>query len=268
MYRPRVLSRHPSHRILRTKLPRQERRSLIRLGSTTPENDPRVIQINSVQSVQISADKRLMKQKFTEAGVRTAPWVVGNEIEDVIKKIIQQGIKYPIVAKSFNGSRGVGNTKIDSERDLRYWANHKEISRYVFEKYMNYALEFRLHITKDGCFYACRKAVKRGITGWQRHSDSCVWYLETNEKFFKPNTWDSIVADCVRALKTIGADILSFDIRVQSDKDKEGNDRSQNWILIESNSASSMNNDNGISVCAQKYIDIIPKLIRDKIEGK
>ena len=142
----------------------------------------------------------------------------------------------------------------------------KTLSNYIFEKFMNFGHEFRLHVTEDGCFYTCRKALKQDVPEdqkWRRHDDICVWFLETNENFHKPNSWNDIVSDCVKALKAVGADLLSFDVRVQTPRDKDGNSRPyQEYILLECNSASSMDNGTGeVSVCAQKYIDEIPKII-------
>ena len=79
LFRPLILSRHPSHSILRAKnqtLPLLPFRSVIRLGSTT-ESDGR-LEINTAQAVKNSASKLLMKQKFTEAGVKTAQWGKSN----------------------------------------------------------------------------------------------------------------------------------------------------------------------------------------------
>ncbi len=271
MYRVRVWSRHPSHRVLRDNIGRLPVPSVVRLGSVTQANF-HCIEINSIESVKISADKKLMKEKFDEAVVKTAPWVMGLTVEEILSNLTKKGIEFPIIAKSRNGSRGVGNTLIDDKHNLKNWANGRELDRYIFEKYLNYSLEYRLHITKDGCFYTCRKALKKnGINKWQRHVDNTTWYLETNEKFYKPNSWNDIVTECVKALKQIGADVLSFDVKVQSAVDKKTNEtrKYQNFFLIESNSASSMaSNNDDISICAQRYLDILPKLIMDKGEVK
>ena len=75
LFRPLILSRHPSHNVLRAKNKNMQPlpfKSVVRLGSTTEIEDTVVkggkrIEINSVQSIKNSASKLLMKQKFEEA---------------------------------------------------------------------------------------------------------------------------------------------------------------------------------------------------------
>lgn len=268
LFRPMILSRHPSHDILRLKhkkIAALPYRSVIRFGSSTEVEDSvakggKRIEINTVNAIKISANKLLMKQKFIEAGVKTAEMWTDGALNDWARE------RYPIVAKAHYGSKGKGNTLIKSQEELESWMQGKTLSNYIFEKFMNFGHEFRLHVTEDGCFYTCRKALKQDVPEdqkWRRHDDICVWFLETNENFHKPNSWNDIVSDCVKALKAVGADLLSFDVRVQTPRDKDGNSRSyQEYILLECNSASSMDNGTGeVSVCAQKYIDEIPKII-------
>lgn len=273
-FRPLILSRHPSHNILRVKeklIATLPYRSVIRFGSTTEVPDSvskggNRIEINTIQAIKNSASKLLMKQKFMEAGVKTAEWLPGA----TGKATVLETIGFPMVIKAHYGSKGRGNTLIKNEEDWNNWWNKNNSSaNYIFEKFMNYALEYRLHITEDGCFYTCRKALKSDVPEdqkWRRHDDICVWFLEESEHFLKPNSWKDIESDCVKALKAIGADILSFDVRVQGPLNSQGGKREyQDYILLECNSASSMDNGKDkISVCAQKYIDIIPKVIIKK----
>ena len=287
LFRPMILSRHPSHDIFRSKFKKFNLlpyKSVIRFGSSTEvedtiDNGGNRIEINTVQSIKTSANKLLMKEKFTEVGVKTAEWwrydyetISDSKFEN--QKTIQScnifGLPYPIVAKAHYGSKGKGNTLIKSQEELESWMEGKNLSNYIFEKFVNYGHEFRLHITEDGCFYTCRKALKENVPEnekWRRHDDICVWFLEENESFHKPNSWDDIVNDCVNALISIGADILSFDVKVQTPYTKKGEPREyQDYILLECNSASSMGNleNEDISICAQKYIEMLPKLIIKK----
>jgi hypothetical protein len=281
LFRPMIYSRHPSHNVLRSNTKNIKLlpyRSVIRFGSTTECPDTVAkggnrIEINTIQAVKNSASKLLMKQKFTEAQVSTAEWVTGNNITDILNNLANHtkdgNVPYPIVAKAHFGSKGRGNTLIKTKEDLDSWVVGKNLSHYIFEKFVNYGHEFRLHVTEDGCFYACRKALKSGVPDsekWRRHDDICIWFLETSPEFYKPNSWNNIEEDCIKALKAIGADILSFDVKVQTPTDAKGNPRSyQEFILIECNSASSMDNGTGnISICAQKYIEELPKIITRK----
>lgn len=260
------MSRHPSHNVLRENLERFPFRSVVRLGSIT-EHDAHV-QINSIESIKISSNKLEMKKHFNLAKVQTPIHTVINNINDIIEFANNDIIGYPVVAKSLYGSRGVGNYLLRNKDEIENWAKNKTFSNYIIEKYMNYALEYRLHVTRFGCFYACRKALKENTpeeSKWRRHSDTCVWILETNPLFKKPKCWNNIVKDCVNALKEIGADILSFDVRVQSETKKDGSPRENvKYSLIECNSASSMKSELPISICAQKYLEIIPILLNDK----
>ena len=274
-FRPMILSRHPSHNCLRANtknivpLPY---RAVVRFGSTTEVDDTITnggnrIEINTVESIKNSANKLLMKQKFQQVAVKTAEWIKFTNLETLRGWSSE---KFPIVAKAHFGSKGKGNSLIKTAEELESWIKTHSPSSYIFEKFMNYGHEFRLHVTEQGCFYACRKALKQGVAEedkWRRHDDICVWFLEENESFFKPNSWNDIIDDCVSALKAIGADILSFDVRVQSPTDSKGNLRDyQDYILLECNSASSMDNGSGeLSVCAKKYIEEVRKTIIYKV---
>lgn len=280
-WRPMILSRHPSHAVLRlaTKnLPLLPVRSCVRFGSTTDEPDTvsnggNRIEVNTIQSIKNSANKLLMKRKFLEANVKTAEWFSATSLEDLVNqaRTLTNNWEEKLVAKAHFGSKGRGNTLIASEEELRAWNTSKDgnITSYLFEKFMNFGHEFRLHVTSEGCFYACRKALKQDVPEdqkWRRHDDICVWFLEENPSFFKPNSWDAIERDCVNALRAVGADILSFDVRVQTPTTREGRPReTQDYILLECNSASSMDNGTGeLSMCAKKYIEELPKVILRK----
>ena len=284
LFRPLILSRHPSHKCLRAatkNLPLSKYRSVIRLGSTTEVDDTiakggRRIEINTIQAIQNSSSKRLMKECFTRAGVKTAPWRQANNVINATETGLTfstlEGrpttIDFPLVGKEHYGSKGRGNTLIKSLAEYNEWRTRVALGNCIIEQFMNYGHEFRLHVTSAGCFYTCRKALKADVPEdqkWRRHDDICVWLLETNESFFKPNSWDDIERDCVRALDAIGADILSFDVKVQTPITNGIARPYQEYILLECNSASSMDNGTGeLSQCAKAYINIIPEIIARK----
>ena len=275
LFRPLILSRHPSHSILRAKnqtLPLLPFRSVIRLGSTTV-SDGR-LEINTTEAVKNSASKLLMKQKFIEAGVKTANWYTFSNYlfypngdltlggTDQTRGI--ETIEYPIVAKSLFGSRGIGNTKINNQEELEAWLPNKNLNNYIFEAFCKMTREYRLHITKFGCFYTCRKLVKNDAPEdtWQKHDDVCNWVLEENPSFKKPKNWDAIVADCIKAKDALGLDICAFDVGVQGALNGVERENPE-WVIFESCSAPSFG-----AITGQEYIKILPKLLIDKYNNK
>ena len=244
----RIKSRHPSHHCLRRRygngilLPTL---ALIRFGSTTESNVP--IQINSIEGTKNSASKFRMKKCFKEAQIKSAKfWMDPNEIPEK---------SFPIVAKLNYGSRGSGMKKLDSKEDLNNFLKRRNRENYYYEKFYSFTREYRLHVTEDGCFYACRKLLKSNTDTkdrWYRNNDNCVWYVEDNPKFNKPESWDLIVEECVKALKSLQLDFAACDVKVN----KEGE-----FVVLELNSAPSFG-----EKTEQEYRKIIPKLYNKKLK--
>lgn len=263
-FRPLVLTRHPSHNPLRRGLQLLPFRSVVRLGSTTIPNKQRV-ECNTANGIKNSASKLLMKQCFTSSGIKTAKWWTyrsGEFIRQIGAKVGMNinELPYPIIAKSLHGSRGVGNHKLDTPGALQEWIRGKDLSGYIFEEFVSMSREYRLHITQEGCFYACRKLLRTDAPDetWQRHDDVCTWALETNPSFKKPRNWQSIVNDCIKAQRSLGLDICAFDVMVQGAQD--GLERANpEWIICESCSAPSFG-----EITLQKYLIEIPKILRNK----
>lgn len=275
-FRIKVRTRHPSQMPLREILPQSNVRAVVRFGSTTPTNEvfPKffgkrtIIEVNTPDAVKVSANKLLMKQAFTEAGVITADWWVinGNTLSSM--KLAENSVSfdkapYPIVAKHIFGSRGTGNKLIKSQEELKAFINGKDLSKYIFEKYYQYNREYRLHVTEDGCFCAFRKMLKTGAAErWFRNDSNSVWIMEENPMFDKPSNWNAIVEDCVKALKAVGLDFGAIDLRVQSSKTKEGKAiDNPKWIVIETNSAPGL-----AEIGLKKYAEVIPQIINKKYE--
>lgn len=275
LYRPRIRSRHPSHGVLRPKnktLPLLPVKSVIRLGSSkefndTVDNGGTRIEVNTVQAIANSSDKLAMKNKFSADNVATALWSAGVNIDTIVadmKAKMDEGKEpFPLVSKHRFGSRGTGNKIHNTVEELKAWAEGKDLTKYIFEKYYNYVREYRLHVTEEGCFYTCRKMLKRDVpedARWFRNDQNCVWIMEENPAFDKPVNWDAIVADSVKALKAVGLDFGAVDLRVQSASNKDG-DRRENpkFIVVEINSAPSFGD-----VTAEKYIEELPKIIKRK----
>lgn len=265
----RILSRHPSIAPFRDNpLLIRKIKAVYRHGSTT--NGDFDYEINSVDSVKTSADKKLMKEAFDKAEIRHAPWIHLKKystdkkvFDDFLTKLeFGKDKESWVIIKNRYGSRGTGNTLARTQVELDSFIKSKQnsLDNYIMEEYKNYTVEYRIHVTEDEYFYTCRKMLKSDTPKekrFQRHDDNCEWFLETNPKFNKPENWSDIVEDCKKAVKSIGADVLAFDVKCTSIK--ESKDKKCKYIIIESCSAPSM----GL-VTIEKYKEQLPKIIYKK----
>lgn len=270
-FRPQIKSRHPSHNGLRTKLPLLDFKSIVRLGSSTILDDDR-IEINSISSIVNSSNKLLMKQCFDNNLVTTANWgtFANNGLGDLFDVVDNKGnyvdpinIQYPIVVKNIYGSRGTGNTFVKSSKEFLKFMEFRKLDNYIYESFFTGNKEYRLHISKNGCFYTNRKMLKDNVNKnnrWFRNNSNCVWIKEDNENFDKPSNWDDVVNASVKALESVGLDIGAVDLKIQSSTDNRGNVREYpKFIVIEINSAPSFG-----EVTELKYLEEIPKLLLSK----
>lgn len=229
-FRLQVRSRHPSHKPLRgkVKLPYS---CVLRLGSVTPSDAK--VQINLPEAIEVSKNKLKMKAAFAEAGVRSPEFFIE----------IPKDIKYPIVAKLKYGSKGKGMKLLNSPDDPV-----PEGAEYYFEKYYSGSKEYRVHVSDLGCFYTCRKMRKAEAEDrWYFNSLNCVWILENNPQFDKPQCWDEIVEHCIKAKNAVGLDVCAVDVRVNS----KGTD----FRILETNSAPSFG-----EITLEKYLEELPKI--------
>lgn len=232
------------------------RTTILRLGSTTPTEEitknPNPREINTAQACAISGNKIWMRQAFAEHDIPMAEGICANNIDDVLEFLKEHGT---IICKHIHSSKGKGIYLFSNKDELKEWAKDHNLEDYVFEKYYTYTREYRLHVTKEGCFYTCRKMLKRDAeVRWHRHNVNSVWIVEDNPAFDKPTNWGSIVDSCVDALKAIGLDIAAFDVKVQSSQHEE-----PKYIILESNSAPSLG-EKGL----EKYKTILTRLINEE----
>ncbi len=262
-----VRSRHPSHSPLKKMGIKLPFRSVVRFGSTWAGDGRPRVEINSANAVRTSADKQLMKAAFTQANVKTAMWLPTNQVTTPQSRqnwINQVG--FPIVAKHIHGSRGTGNYLLKTQAELDAWLPGKTLTNYIFEKFYDYNREYRLHVTKNGCFYTCRKMLKQDTPEnqrWFRNDSNSVWIVESNPQFDKPSNWNAIVQECIKALTAVGLDVGAIDVRVQSAKTAKGTVRpNPEFIILETNSAPSFG-----EVTLAKYTETIPQLLIQKRNG-
>ena len=256
----RIFSRHPSHNGIRGKIMVDARfLSCVRFGSKTIWRKSEKF-LNSPEAVENSSNKTKMKKCFDDNDVLTAQW--WDNIDDLIG---EEDIHFPIIAKKKYGSRGEGMIKIDSKEQLNEFINTKRVGGYIYERFYNYSREYRLHVNTSGCFYTCRKMLKGDTPEeqrWFRNDSHSVWFIEENEHFDKPVNWESIVNECVKAMKAVGLDFGACDVRVQSAIKNNGAKRdAPKFIVIEINSAPSFGEGT-----TKAYIKNIPLMIEKKYE--
>lgn len=279
LYYAKIRSRHPTHNVLRRdKSLRFTKPVVIRYGSTTAV-PLGFIEINKIAAIQNSSSKLRMKQCFTEAGVPQANWFLlrkqnnnyllipklGENLNEV--SINAEGVKYPLVLKHIYGSRNNGNTLIKTKEEFKAKLDtipENKFNNYIVEEFFSGEREYRLHVSKYGCFYTCRKALKQDTPEdkrWFRNDANSVWILEDNPAFNKPVNWNKIVEESVKALNAVGLDIGAIDLRIQSHNDKKGRVR-ENPIfkIIEINSAPSFG-----EITPIKHREEIIKLVNEKL---
>jgi glutathione synthase/RimK-type ligase-like ATP-grasp enzyme len=263
-FRPRLRTKNYSTDGLKDKLRELlfPVRSIIRMGSLTETNEivrpgSKVIELNTVESVEISRNKLLMHEAFDSVkdGLKHAKYYEVKELPDF------KSLKFPILAKKIVGQGGEGMKKLDKVEDLKSFLS-KSTSGYYFEEYFNGAREYRLHVTEDGCFLAWRKLRKEDAKDrWFFNSTNCVWVGEDNSSFDKPVNWNEIIDHSVKALKAVGLSIGAIDVRVASSLDSNGNKRKTcEFIVLETNSAPALG-----EVGSQKYFEEIKRLINKQI---
>lgn len=249
----RIRSKNHTADMLRKAIPTDGKNVILRLGSKTPTiqiTTKRIdLELNSPEACIVSNNKILMKEKFAEAGVPTAEWAI------LSQNIVDSWEYYPAIIKHIHSSKGEGIYYIENAEQLKEFAaeNVQNLSKHIIEKYYTYTREYRLHVTKDGCFYACRKMLKRDAeVRWHRHDSNCVWIVEDNPEFNKPDNWDDIVNDCVKAMQSVGLDICAIDIKMQG-----GGNNNPAYIILETNSAPSLG-----ELGAEKYIEFLTNLVK------
>ena len=236
---------------IETKVP-----TVLRLGSVTPTEEIFAFEIskkrafkeiNTALSCKISGDKIKMKEAFINSGVITAEYTILSNSDN--------WNIFPAIIKHKHSSKGENIYYITNNEELiDFKGKHANCENYIIEKYYMYAREYRLHVTNNGCFYACRKMLKTDAKiRWHRHENNSVWILEENPDFNTPTNWDKIVTECIKAKNAVGLDIAAIDIKVQTSKHDE-----PKFIILETNSAPSLG-----EIGVEKYINCLKNLVNE-----
>ena len=234
--------------------------AVVRLGSRTPIEEifpyrRNPIEINEVSAIENSRSKIKMKECFAKKKVPQAQWW------QTLSTVNLKELPYPIVAKRVYGFQGRGMSLLKDEGEFRTWLDtHVDLSGWIFEKFYNYAREYRCHVARGiGVFLSWRKLrLKTATERWFFNSQNCEWYGENHKLFDQPKCWDAMCKAAVLALESTGLDLGAVDIRVQSNKQ----DNPQ-FIVCEINSAPALGYEGVV-----EYRKVIKKLIENKVNER
>lgn len=207
------------------------RRVFLRFGSTTPFNSKfKYLELNSIEGVKVSANKILMKHSFDTARVKHSEWITSNNAKSIEEFFLKHKV---IICKHKHSSKGNGIYYIDNLAYLKELISKINLSQHIFERFYFYPHEYRVHVDrKHGAFYICKKFLEDGVdVEWHRHANNAGFAI-VNKLDEKPECWNNVIDDCIKAMSVMHLDIACFDILCSNTE----------WILLESNSAPSLAN--------------------------
>lgn len=237
--------------------------AVCRLGSRTPTSvvfprGGRVLECNSVESIENSRDKLRMKACFKKHNVTQANWYHGTFNIETIKKHfgISKTEEYQLVGKAICGFQGKGMVLIENDTQLMDFCKTHTPQNFYLELFHNYGREYRLHATRDKVFMSWRKLRTKDATErWFFNSHNCNWVGEAHELFDKPSNWAELCRMACKAVESVGLDIAAIDLRISS------KDPSQ-FIILECNSAPSLGEEGII-----KYREQIREVLINKYKN-
>lgn len=189
------------------------RQVVIRMGGTQPYSKYE-IQFNSVDAVNRSKDKYLMKQRFQEANIPSLPSRRILTISDAMTTY--QTLVFPCVVKPITRSGGVGTRLINNINELAVYLDELNNKAYI-EPLFNTTSEYRVHVSSNnGVFFTVKK---------QKKNKQDLFITRQNHTnirdFVKPRLWNLVEKACVDALHALGLDLGAFDVGYDSSNNKE-----------------------------------------------
>ena len=154
-------------------------------------------------------DKLTNNYLLSEAGVPVIPMTYSNNWNEIVSFL-----NLPLIAKDIDKQRTEGIYTIRSQDDFTRLKKDNPTSRFVFEKFMNIKIEYRLLVMgdkvrtvliKDTRNYTFKVSTPAGIP----------------EKYLDPTSIsDSFKKIAVEAAKILGLEVAGVDLMVEEDSDK------------------------------------------------
>lgn len=236
-------------------------KAVCRLGSRTATRDvfpasERVVECNTVQSIENSRNKLRMKECFATQNIPQATMYHGPfDHQRILDHFHITSPDFQLVGKMICGFQGHGMTLINNRTELEQWCRTHSPQNYFIELFYNYGREYRLHATRDSVFLSWRKLRSHDAAErWFFNSHNCNWVGEGNQLFNKPANWEELCRTARTAISSTGLDIGAVDIRVSSQ------DTTQ-FIVCEVNSAPALG-DVGIEAYREQIKSVLIKKAR------
>lgn len=262
-------------------------RSIVRLGSLTSTkkafpnsyDKKKIVEINTVEGIQTSRDKKLMKNAFLSFPfpIYQAKWYVPLE-ENKYKEIDYKGEEHElsiknifkgtssVVVKRRWGFKGRGMKLIKNADEFQEFITNHDLTNYIIEKFYDYGKEYRIHVAlldekeDDKNVIMVWRKVRRheAEEKWFFNSTNCNWVSPDNELFDIPpdKVWREMISHSIKAMKAVNLDLGTVDVRVKSKITMNNKSKNPDFIICEVNSAPALG-EQGVEV----YREVIQKLI-------
>ena len=123
--------------------------------------------INKIENLQLNRDKVLSLKKMQDYGVKVPNFCIG--YDEVLRKIDEQRITMPIIARKRTHQGGSGFELCLCKRDIRR-ARNKGVSHH-FLQYIPNDKEYRLHVFDGEIIRVSKKLGQEGCNNWKRNHD-------------------------------------------------------------------------------------------------
>lgn len=200
MYKVRICSRHPSHKVI--ELPEFDKRVRVRFGSVNIHRKMD-LDFNSIYAIKKTANKLAMKSVFGVNNINTPKWLPNSP--ESREKIANGYLGDKPIFKTSYHSRGRGMILLENMADAL-----NILSDGYFEERQVSNREFRAHIIDGKCVYVDEKRPR------ERGVKTVIKNMANGYKFRRPlkEYHEDVILESIKAVEALGLDFGAADIGV------------------------------------------------------